>query len=151
MIQYWLILRHRGRSFWWFFVWLACNASKKCIEFHANNSIGFYIIHRCVYQLITLKWGSDSKFCFLYVGDSAPHDIYSIVNQSFIQNSNKYITNLLLEAFPDTEVFPSIGNHDVFPVDEAKPGVFSLNCLNSYILKLIFCICKWIILQNKSI
>jgi sphingomyelin phosphodiesterase acid-like 3 len=62
----------------------------------------------------------------LYTGDSAPHDIYTMVNRSFIENSNKNIANLLLKAFPNMEVFPSIGNHDVFPVDNAKPGPYWL-------------------------
>jgi ABC-type uncharacterized transport system fused permease/ATPase subunit len=71
-----------------------------------------------------------------------------MVNRSFIENSNKNIANLLLKAFPNMEVFPSIGNHDVFPVDNAKPGK-TLNLKQLiYItlfghIKSVFGPCKW--------
>lgn len=56
----------------------------------------------------------------LWTGDSASHHIFS---QSIRQNMRavETVTDLLNQSMSNTQVYPSIGNHDTWPIDQLAP------------------------------
>uniref|UniRef100_T1JMX9 Uncharacterized protein n=1 Tax=Strigamia maritima TaxID=126957 RepID=T1JMX9_STRMM len=67
-----------------------------------------------------------------WTGDLPPHDIY---NQSKIGNVNiiKQLADILHKHFPNTLIFPALGNHEGHPVNSFPPpevgGEFSISWL----------------------
>lgn len=63
-----------------------------------------------------LKSSSELKPDFIiWTGDNAPHDVWEITKETPIISTN-IVSNILKETFK-CEIFPSIGNHEGFPVD----------------------------------
>lgn len=56
----------------------------------------------------------------IWTGDSAGHHIPT---QTMKQNMDavQKVTDLLNKYFPTTQIFPSIGNHDTYPIDQLSP------------------------------
>ena len=50
--------------------------------------------------------------------DSVPHAPDTDLNGAKVFTLVKNVTDLLKETFPNTRVFPVLGNHDVWPKDE---------------------------------
>lgn len=57
----------------------------------------------------------------LWTGDSPPHDVnnYSFNNHTEYANQ---VTSLFKKYLPDVPVYPVLGNHGCFPMDEFDPG-----------------------------
>lgn len=51
-----------------------------------------------------------------WTGDNPPHDIWMQTFETQL-NASLRITNLLKQYFPNTQIFPSIGNHESLPVN----------------------------------
>eukprot|EP01133_Synstelium_polycarpum_P018966 gene18966-22703_t len=53
----------------------------------------------------------------IYTGDNQPHDIW---NQSVAKQiyATEEVSTLLINAFPSTPLFPSVGNHESWPSEE---------------------------------
>ena len=54
--------------------------------------------------------------------DNVPHVPDSEQNRRKVFTVIKSVTDLLLETFPDTPFYPTIGNHDSWPANQVPPG-----------------------------
>ncbi|ELU09883.1 hypothetical protein CAPTEDRAFT_207669 [Capitella teleta] len=52
----------------------------------------------------------------LYSGDSPPHAMWE-ETQEIQLNYTQYLTEIFREGLPDTPVYPTIGNHDMYPTN----------------------------------
>lgn len=50
----------------------------------------------------------------LWTGDLPPHDIWNQTKQGNLNVINQTI-EMVLQAFPNTPIFPAIGNHEASP------------------------------------
>lgn len=65
------------------------------------------------------------KFCFgcvTFYSDSVPHVPNSDYNMSEVSQLISNITSYLTMTFPNADVYPLLGNHDVWPANQL-PGV----------------------------
>jgi len=53
----------------------------------------------------------------IWLGDNTDHMIFES-SQERLSNFTKYISDLFIREFPDTPIFPVLGNHELQPVDE---------------------------------
>jgi len=53
----------------------------------------------------------------VWTGDNPPHDVWNETQTGQLERIKK-VTQKLSQAFPKIPVFPAIGNHDTFPVDQ---------------------------------
>lgn len=60
----------------------------------------------------------DSSVC----RDNVPHVPDSELNPHKMFTVVKTVTDLLLETFPSTPFYPTIGNHDSWPANQVPPG-----------------------------
>ncbi|EGC32843.1 hypothetical protein DICPUDRAFT_37701 [Dictyostelium purpureum] len=58
----------------------------------------------------------------LWTGDSPPHFENKNLNQTIVLSSISNMTNLITEYFPNTRVFPCLGNHDSYPQHQIGIG-----------------------------
>jgi sphingomyelin phosphodiesterase len=66
----------------------------------------------------TFKFASTLNPDFIFwTGDDPAHDIFSQSRADNLENI-EILTQMFLKHFPDTFVFPCLGNHDTFPVDQ---------------------------------
>lgn len=57
------------------------------------------------------------QFDMIYwTGDLPPHDIWNQTRESQLEVLQK-LTNKLLAYFPNTPIYPAVGNHESAPVD----------------------------------
>ena len=68
-----------------------------------------------------LEHVSQQKFDYiLWTGDLPAHDIWN-QSRSTQEYLLKNLTSLLLKYFPDTPIFPALGNHESYPVNSFPP------------------------------
>ncbi|KAL6076104.1 Sphingomyelin phosphodiesterase [Balamuthia mandrillaris] len=53
----------------------------------------------------------------IWTGDNPPHDIWNENQQMQIERT-KRVVDIIKESFPTVPVFPALGNHESFPVDQ---------------------------------
>eukprot|EP01132_Coremiostelium_polycephalum_P009309 gene9309-11411_t len=58
----------------------------------------------------------------IWTGDDPPHFSVDQLNQSLVLDSISNMTNMILDYFPNTRIFPSIGNHDTYPEHQIPIG-----------------------------
>ena len=66
------------------------------------------------------KFGSKSIDYILFTGDLPAHDVWNQTKQQQIDIVHK-VASAFTEYFPNTPVFPAIGNHDSFPANSFPP------------------------------
>lgn len=63
---------------------------------------------------LTKFWYFQDIDYIIWTGDLPPHDIWNQTKDSNLDIIRE-TTRLILEAFPDTPVFPAVGNHESVP------------------------------------
>jgi sphingomyelin phosphodiesterase len=53
----------------------------------------------------------------VWTGDNPPHDVWDETAEGQL-NRLKIVSQMISQAFPTLPVFPVLGNHDSFPVDQ---------------------------------
>jgi Calcineurin-like phosphoesterase len=56
----------------------------------------------------------------IWLGDNENHDFRQL-NKTVNLETTDFIANAMREALPDTPIYPSIGNHESFPIDLDNP------------------------------
>ncbi|ESP00462.1 hypothetical protein LOTGIDRAFT_112062, partial [Lottia gigantea] len=64
----------------------------------------------------------DSPDFILWTGDSIPHVNNSDLNLPEVYTIIGNVTDKLIEVFPNTTIFPVLGNHDAYPSNQMVPG-----------------------------
>jgi len=66
----------------------------------------------------------EGKFDYIYwTGDIPPHDVWNQTKEDQLE-SIKRVAQMIGRAFPDTPIFPSLGNHESSPVSSFPPRNF---------------------------
>ncbi|EFA84874.1 metallophosphoesterase domain-containing protein [Heterostelium album PN500] len=58
----------------------------------------------------------------IFTGDDPPHVPMSELNNELVLQSITNITSYITTNFPNTKIYPAIGNHDVYPQHQLAPG-----------------------------
>eukprot|EP01133_Synstelium_polycarpum_P004085 gene4085-4761_t len=91
---------------------------------HGNTSAGRWGDYHCDVNLemvhymlndLTKVKGIRPDYVF-WTGDNEPHDVWKQTRETGV-NSTLLVTNLIKQYFPDSQVFPSLGNHEGVPVN----------------------------------
>jgi len=106
------------------------NNSNNQMKIHkANDTASAVGDYRCdtPYDLLISSFEAMVKIepnpdFIIWTGDDPPHFQTYQLNQSLVLQSISNMTELIKYYFPDTRVFPSIGNHDSFPEHQIPIG-----------------------------
>ncbi|XP_035223098.1 acid sphingomyelinase-like phosphodiesterase 3b [Stegodyphus dumicola] len=71
----------------------------------------------------------------IWTGDNLPHTLKFDPDWNVVFEAINNVTELLISAFPDVPVFPSIGNHDTFPPNVLLPNETSYSIYDGYLKK----------------
>lgn len=102
-----------------------CDVPLCCRSRYGPGDAGIWGNYKCDLPEIMLdnllthlatNYSADLDFIF-WTGDNPPHDIWMESRESQIA-STQYLVDKLKAAFPKTPVFPALGNHESFPVDQ---------------------------------
>ena len=56
----------------------------------------------------------------LWTGDNQPHDSYTITREQTLDDIS-FVTKMIRTFFPETPIFPALGNHDYWKTSQFKP------------------------------
>eukprot|EP01114_Cavostelium_apophysatum_P013258 TRINITY_DN3168_c0_g1_i1.p1 TRINITY_DN3168_c0_g1~~TRINITY_DN3168_c0_g1_i1.p1 ORF type:complete len:560 (-),score=98.35 TRINITY_DN3168_c0_g1_i1:24-1703(-) len=73
--------------------------------------------YRTVQNIFTVLTKFFDPDFVIYTGDSTPHSVWQQSEDEILRNILN-VSTMMSEAFPNVPIFPTIGNHDTFPIDQ---------------------------------